>query len=83
MHLKLYSNPQADWPEVALVWVPFERQKVEVHIFERVNLSGFGTWEVTAKEDLNPRKQIFIFNLRLWPAQKPKIWSIFYGKKSI
>ena len=39
--------------------------------------------EVHAKEDLNPRKQVFILNLRLWPAQKPEIWSFFYGKKFI
>ena len=27
--------PQADWLEVVVVWVPFERRKIEVHIFER------------------------------------------------
>ena len=35
--------PQADLPEVIVIWAPFERQKIEVHIFERANLSGFGT----------------------------------------
>ena len=30
--------PQADWPEVAVIWTPFERQKIEVDIFERANL---------------------------------------------
>ena len=44
--------PQADWPEVVVIWAPFERQKIEVHIFERANISGFGT-KFTAKEDLN------------------------------
>ena len=58
----------------------FERQKFEVHIFERANLSGFAIWEFTAKEDLNPQKQVFLLNLRLWPTQKSKIWSLFYGK---
>ena len=66
--------PQADWPEVVVIWAPFERQKIEVHIFERANLSGFGTWKDKR------RKQIFLLNFRPWPAQKPKIWSIFYGK---
>ena len=78
-HLKLYSNPQADWLDV-VIWAHFERRKIEVHIFERANLSGFGMWNVTAKEDLNRRKQVFLLNFRPWPAQKPKIWSIFYGK---
>ena len=61
----------------------FKRQKIEVHIFERANHSGFGTWKFTAKEDLNQRKQIFLFNFRPLHAQKPKICSIFYGKKFI
>ena len=33
--------PQADWPEVVIRWAPFERQKDEVHIFYRADLSGF------------------------------------------
>ena len=45
--------------------MPFERQKAEVHIFERANLLGSATWELTAKEDLNPQKQVFLINLRL------------------
>ena len=45
--------PQADWLEVVVRWVPFERRKIEVHIFERANLSGFGTRNFSAKEDLN------------------------------
>ena len=57
--------PQADWPEVVVIWAPFERQKIEVDIFERANLSSFGTWKFTGKEDLNPRKQVFLLNLRL------------------
>ena len=62
---------------------PFERQKIEVHIFERANLSCFGTWKFTAKENLNRQKQVFFLNFRPWPAQKPNIWSIFYGRKLI
>ena len=62
------------------IWAPFERQKIEVHIFERARLSGFDTSKFTAKEDLNQRKQVFRLNFRPWPAQNPKIWSIFYGK---
>ena len=42
-----------------------------------------GTWKFTTKEDLNPRKQVFFLNFRLYSAQKPKIWSIFYGKSFI
>ena len=43
--------PQADRPEVVVMWASFERQKVEVRIFERANLSGFSMWDVTAKEE--------------------------------
>ena len=41
-HLNYIQIPQADCPEVVVIWAPFERQKIEVHIFERANLSGFG-----------------------------------------
>ena len=72
--------PKADWLEAVVIWGPSERRNIEVHIFERANLSGFGTWNFTAKEDLNRRKQLFLLNFRPWPAQKKKIWSIFYEK---
>ena len=74
--------PQADEPDVVFVWTSFEKRKVEVHIFDRGNLSGFAMWEFIFKEDLNPQKQLFLLNLRLWPAQKPKR-SILYGKNFI
>ena len=66
-----------------VIWAPSERQQIEVQIFERANLSDFGMWKFIAKEDLNQQKQVFLLNFRHWPAQKPKIWSIFYGKKFI
>ena len=75
--------PQADWSELVVIWAPFERQKIEAYIFERANLSGVGTVTFTSKEDLIPRKQVFLLNLRLWPVQKTKMWSIIYGKKFI
>ena len=68
-------------PGVVVIWAPLEREKIEVHIFERANLSGFGTWKFSAKEDLNRQKQVFFHNFRPWPAQEPRIWFIFYGKK--
>ena len=58
-----------------------ERQVV--HIFEIANLSGYDMWDFTTKEELNTQKQVFLLNLSLWPAQKPKFWSIFFGKKLI
>ena len=79
-HLKLYSNPQAVWLEVVVIWAHFERRKIEVHIFERANLSDFGMSNVTAKEDLHRRTQVFLLNFGPWLVQKSKIWSIFYGK---
>ena len=63
-----------------VIWTPFEGQKIEVHIFGKANLLGFGSWNSTAKEGLNRRKQVFLLNVRPWPPHKPKIWSILYGK---
>ena len=82
-HLKLYSNRPSWLARSCCHSAPFERQKIEVHIFEGANLAGFGTWKFSTKRDLNRQKQVFIHNYRPWPAQKPKIWSIFYGKKFI
>ena len=82
-HLKLYSNSPKLISQELLSYGSFERQKIEVHIFERANLASFGTGKFSAKEDLNRQKQVFLHTFRLWPAQKPKIWSIFYGKKFI
>ena len=36
------------------------------------------TREFTAKEDLNPRKQVFLLHLRLWPTQRPETKDLFY-----
>ena len=66
--LKLYSNPPSWLARSRCHMGTFWRQKIEVHIFERASLSGFGTWKFTDKEDLK---------------LKPKIWSFFYGKTSI
>ena len=79
-HLNCIQIPQADWPEVVVIWASSEKQNVEVCIFDRTNILGFAMWEFTIKEDLSPQKQVCILNLRLWFAQKPIIWSIFYGK---
>ena len=75
--------PEADWSELVVIWTPFERQKIESYIFERANLSGVGMVTFFSKEDLIPRKQVFLLNLRLWPVQRTKMWSIIYGKKFI
>ena len=58
-------------------------QKTEVHIFKRANLSGFGTWNCTTKEDLNAQKLVFLLNLSLWTTQKQNIWCIFYENNFI
>ena len=79
-HLKLYSNPPSWLARSRCHMGTFWKTK---DISERANLSGFGTWNFTAKEDLNPPKQVFVLNLRLWPTQKPKIWSFFSGKSFI
>ena len=58
-------------------------QLLKVHSFEKADVSGFDMWKFMTKEDLNPQKQVFLFNLRRWLTGNPKIWSIFYGKKFI
>ena len=55
------------------MWAPFERRKIEVHIFERANHSGFGTWNFTAKEDLIQRKQVLFLILDLGSPRNQKI----------
>ena len=73
-HLKLYLNPPS-WLarshcHMCIFW------KAKGWSFEDwrlAYLSGFTTREFTAKEDLNPTKQVFLLNLRLRLAQKPKI----------
>ena len=82
-HLKLYSDPQVDLQELVVIWTSFERQKVEVHVFDRANLSGLTTCQFTTKEDLNLQKQLFLLNLRFWLALKTKILSIFCGEMFI
>ena len=43
--------------EVDVIWAPFERQKIEVHIFERANFSGFGIYvEVQRQRRLKSTK---------------------------
>ena len=70
-HLKLYSNSPS--------WLA--RSCCHMDTFWKTK--DFGMWNITHKEDLNRWKQVFLLNFRPWPAQKPKIWSIFYGKKFI
>ena len=49
----MLKSPKVGWREIVVIWAPFERQKIEVHIFERVKLSDFGMWKFTTKEGLN------------------------------
>ena len=62
------------------MWAPFERQKIEVHIFESANPSGFGTWKFSTKEDLNRQKQVFLHILDLGPPENQKFGLFFMGK---
>ena len=78
-HLFWNINFLDDWPEVVVRWAPFERQKIEVEVFERGKLSPP---KFTTKDDLNTPKEVLL-NLRFWPAQKPNIWSFSYGKMFI
>ena len=82
-HLKLYSNPQSWLARSCCYMSTFWKTKYWSSFFDRANLAGFGTWKVSVKEDLNRQEQVFLHNFRPGIAQKPKIWSIFYGKKFI
>ena len=85
-HPKLYSNPSSWLARSRCQMGTFWKTKDwSSHFWESqpLKFSGFVTWNFTAKEDLNRRKQVFFLNFRPWPAQKPRIWSIFYGKKFI
>ena len=53
-------------PELVFIWTPFEREKIEVRIFDRAILSGLVTREFTTKEDLNPRRQVPLLKLMPW-----------------
>ena len=72
-HLNSYSNLRSWLTRGRWHMSNFSKTKVEVHIFEMANFSGFATWEFTAKGDLNPWKQVFLLNLRPWHAQKPLV----------
>ena len=85
--IPISTNHSTDWSDD---WFVLERRLPTAELWPRTPpppppppLSGFGTRMITAKKDLNPRKKVFLLNLRLWPTQKPKIWSFFYGKKLI
>ena len=69
---------QADWLKVVIISAFFEKRKDEVLISERASLSVFATLEFTRKEGFDTQKQVLQVHLRLWPAQKRKILTIFY-----
>ena len=79
-HLKLHSNPPS-WLarsccHMGTFW---KTQGWNSHFWEGQHFR-FCSVGVHTEEDLNPRKQVFLLNLRLWPTQKSKTWSIFYEK---
>ena len=74
--------PRADWPE-AIIWAPFERGKVEIHIFERANLSGFATWHFIAKEDLNAQKQALLLLIEDSGTPKNQRFGLLFMGKSL
>ena len=81
-HLKFYSNPPS--------W--FARNRCHMTAFWKTKGWNLHFWKGQPfrfccvgvhHQDLHPWKQVFLLNLRLWPTQKPKTWSIFYEKKFI
>ena len=84
-HLKLYWNPPSWLAESRCHMGTFWKKKDWSSHFWESNLSGFGTWKFTAKEDLDWQKQVFLHSFKPWPAQKPKwptfLWEKVYIKK--
>ena len=66
---------------VFIIWVNLEKQKTEVHIFDKVSFSCFTARKFQTKEDIVAQKQVLLLNLRLWHAQKPNILVIFYVER--
>ena len=70
---------------LSYIWASFERQKVKIDFSGRAKLSGFATWECTAKEYLNSRKQVFLHNLRLTRPETQNLvyflWEKIYVRK--
>ena len=79
-HLKLYSNTPSWLATCRCHMGTFWKTKDWSSYFWEGQPFRFGTSKFSAKEDLNWQKQVFLHNFRPWPTQKPKIWSIFYGK---
>ena len=78
-HLKLYSNPPS-WLarsrcHMGTFWKTLK--KIEVHIFERDNLSGFGTWNLTAKEDKGINKNRYFFLILELGPLRNQIFRLF------
>ena len=47
-----------------IIIIPFERRKIEVHVFDRATLSRFAIREFTTKEDFNTKKQALHIKLK-------------------
>ena len=80
-HLKFYSK-RPSWLDgsrcdMSAIW---NTKGWSSHFWQGQSFRFFDMG-VHCQRRLNPRKQIFLLNLRLWSAQKPKIWSFFYRKK--
>ena len=82
-HLKLYSNPLSWLARSHCHMGTFWKTKDWSSYFWESQPFRFWYAEVHCKRRLKSRKQMFLLNFRPWPAQKPKNWSIFYGKNFI
>ena len=79
-HLKLYSNPSSWLARGCCHMDTFWKTKDwSSHFWESQPLR-FWYVECRGQRRLKLKKQVFLLNFRPWPAQKPKIWSIFDGK---
>ena len=85
-HLKLHSN-HSSWLvrsrcHMGTFW---KTKDWSSHFWEDQSVRFWYKWvhrQRTLKSTKTAISQVYL-NLRLWPAQKSKVWSFFYGKRFI
>ena len=83
-HLKFYSNAPSWLARGRCYMSAFWKTKGwSSHFRERQPFSFCYVGVHRQRRLKSARTSVSAKNLRLWPAQKPIIWSIFYGKKFI
>ena len=78
-HLKLYSNPPRWFARSRCHMGTFWKTKDWSSHFWESQPFRFWYMEVHCQRRFKSTKRVFVLNSRPYLAQKPQIWSIFYG----